>query len=156
MAAAATPARFPSLTLPALAGGARDLSRAAQPTLVSLGHGECATTRLLLPYVERLHRSRRPGTEVVVVLQDTPEDARALADELQITAPIVLDEEPWALGAALRTNMVPLTLFVAAGGRIEQAWPAFRRGDLEQAAALLGVRLPLFAPDDPAPALRPG
>jgi hypothetical protein len=147
---------FPALALPALRGGVRDVSRAAQPTLVALGHGECPTTRLLLPYLERIHRGRRPGTEVVVILQDTPEDARALARELELSAPILLDEEPWRLGQALRATTVPLSLLVGPGGTIERAWIAFRRGDVEEAAALVGVPLPLFAPDDPAPALRPG
>lgn len=150
------PATFPALTLPALSGGDRDLSRAAQLTLVSLGHAECATTRLLLPYVERLHRGRRAGTEVVVVLQDTSDDARALAQELRLTAPILLDPEPWTLGAALQTAVVPLSLLLAPGGRIDRGWPAFRRGDLEEVAALLGVPSPFFAPEDLAPALRPG
>ena len=150
------PARFPALALPALAGGARDLSRVVRPTLVSLGHGECPTTRLLLPYVERIHHARRPGTDVIVVLQDTPEDARALAGELLLKVPILLDEEPYALGAALATDTVPLSLVVAPGGRIEHAWPAFRRRDLAEAAALFGVSAPFFAADDPAPELRPG
>ncbi|HVR72639.1 MAG TPA: hypothetical protein VMT87_17520 [Vicinamibacteria bacterium] len=156
MRPAPAPARFPALALPALDGGVRDLSRVDRPTLVSLGHGECPTTRLLLPYVERIHRGRRPGTDVVVVLQDTPADARALAADLALSAPILLDEPPFSLGAALQAHTVPLSLLVAPGGRIERAWPAFRRQDLEEAAALLGVPPPLFAPDDPAPALRPG
>jgi hypothetical protein len=152
----ALPAVLPALALPALDGGARDLSRAVQPALVSLGHGECATTRLLLPYVERLHRRRPAGTDVVVVLQDGTEDALALAKDLGLTAPILLDPEPWAFGAALRVATVPLTLLVAAGGRIERAWPAFRRADVEEMATRLGVPVPFLAPDDPAPLLRPG
>ena len=150
------PAVFPSLTLPALAGGRRDLTRAQKPTLVAVGHGDCPTSRLLFRYAERLHRERRGETEVAVVLQDTPEDARAVVAALGITAPVLLDGEPWPLGRALALRTVPLTLLVAPGGRIERTWSAFRRADLEEAAALLGVPLPFFPPDDPAPALRPG
>jgi hypothetical protein len=153
---APAPDRFPALALPALAGGVRDLSRVLRPTLMSLGHGGCPTTRLLLPYVERIHRGRRAGTDVVVVLQDTPADARALAAELRLSAPILLDEEPYALGAALATATVPLSLVLGPGGRVERAWPAFRREDLEEAADLFGLPAPFFAADDPAPALRPG
>jgi hypothetical protein len=148
------PATFPAQALPALDGAARDLSRSEQPTLVVLGHGECETTRLLLRFVERIHRRRRAGTEVVLVLQDTPEDARALVRELGLSLPVLLDGEPWVLGAALRAQTVPLTLFVRAGA-IEEAWPAFRRVDVERAAALLGVS-PVFTPGDDAPSLRPG
>jgi hypothetical protein len=147
---------FPPLSLPALDGGARDLSRPPGPTLVALGHGECATTRLLLPYVDRIHRRRAPGTEVVIVLQDTPDDARALVAELGLAAPVLLDPEPWALGRALRATTVPLSLLVAPDGTIERSFPAFRRADVEAAAARLGVPGPVFAADDRAPALRPG
>jgi hypothetical protein len=153
---APAPSSFPALALRALAGGRRDLSRPARTTLVALGHAGCPTTRLLLPYLERIHRRRGPGADVVIVLQDTAEDASALARELGLSAPILLDEEPWPLGAALGTETVPLTLLLAPGGLVERAWPAFRRRDLEEAASLLGAAGPLFAPDDPAPALRPG
>ena len=152
----ALPAAFPPLALPALDGGVRVLSRPAGPTLVALGHGECATTRLLLPYLDRIHRRRAPGTEVVIVLQDTPDDARALVLELQISAPVLLDPEPWALGTALRATTVPVSLLVAPGGTIERAFPAFRRVDVEAAAARLGVQGPVFAAGDRAPALKPG
>ena len=150
------PVLFPSVPLPALGGGQRDLARVERRTLVAVGHGDCPTTRLLLRYAERLHRERRGEGEVAVVLQDTPDDARAVVEELGITAPVLLDGEPWPLGRALGLETVPVTLLVAPGGRIERTWSAFRRADLEEAAALLDVPLPFFAPDDPAPALRPG
>lgn len=152
----ALPDAFPPLALPALDGGVRELSHPAGPTLVALGHGECATTRLLLPYVDRIHRRRAAGTDVVIVLQDTPDDARALVEELGLSAPVLLDPEPWALGTALGATTVPLSLLVAPGGTIERAFPAFRRTDVEEAAARLGVQGPLFTADDRAPALRPG
>ena len=153
--AAERPALFPAAELPALAGPPRDLSRVAQPTLVVLGHGECGTTRLLLPFVERMHRRRRAGTEVVLVLQDTPDDARALVGELGLSLPVLLDPEPWPLGRALAAQTVPLTMLLGAGGAIEESWPAFRRDDVERAAALLGAA-PLLTAHDLAPALRPG
>jgi peroxiredoxin len=146
---------FPSLPLPALDGPPRDLSRAVRPTLVVFGHGDCRTTRLLLPFVERIARRRGPDRDVVVVLQDTPDEARALAADLGLTMPVLLDAEPWALGTALRTEVVPLTMIVEQGGAVAGAWPAFRRADLERAAELFGAA-PLFGPDDDVPALRPG
>ena len=149
------PPRFPAMDVPALDGPPRDLSRVAQPTLVALGHGDCGTTRLLLPFLERVHRRRRPGTEVALLLQDTREEARALVRDLGLTLPVLLDREPWPLGRALGAETVPLTLLLGPGGAIEGSWIAFRREDIERAAAALGVA-PLFTEDDVAPALRPG
>ena len=148
------PSRFPSRALTGLTGPPRDLSRVARPTLVVLGHAECDTTRLLLPFAERIHRGRRAGTEVVVVLQDVAEEARALVRELRLRAPVLLDPPPYALGTALRARTVPLTMVVR-GGRVEETWPAFRRADLERAAELFGAA-PLFRPEEDVPALRPG
>jgi hypothetical protein len=156
LSSAAPPDVFPAVRLPALDGGERDLGALAGPTLVAFGHADCATTRLLLPYVERIHRRRPPGTEVVVVLQDEAADARALAQEMGLSAPILLDVEPWPLGVALGATTVPLMLLVGADRRIERTFAAFRRADVEEAASLLGAGLPVFAPGDAAPVLRPG
>jgi hypothetical protein len=149
------PTRFPAMDLPALDGPPRDFSQVERPTLVALGHGDCGTTRLLLPFVERVHRRRRPGTEVALLLQDTEEEARALVRDLGLTLPVLLDREPWPLGQALGARTVPLTLLLGPGGAIEGSWTAFRREDVERAAARLGVA-PLFTETDVAPPLRPG
>jgi hypothetical protein len=154
MAAETGPSAFPALSLPALEGPPRDLSRAPHPALVVFGHAECATTRLLLPFAERIHRGRRAGTEVVVVLQGVAEEARALVSDLGLRAPVLLDPPPYALGTALRARTVPLTMVVR-GGLVEETWPAFRRADLERAAELFGAA-PLFGPEEDVPALRPG
>ena len=148
------PSALPALALPALEGPPRDLSRTLHPALVVFGHGECATTRLLLPFAERIHRGRRAGTEVVIVLQDTAEDARALVRELRLHAPVLLDPPPFRFGSALRARTVPLTMLVRSG-LLEEAWPAFRRADLERAAEQFGAA-PLFGADEDVPALRPG
>jgi hypothetical protein len=149
------PARFPSLDVLALDGPPRDLSQRAQPTLVVLGHADCGTTRLLLPFLERIHLRRRQGTEVALVLQDAPPEARALAREYGLTLPVLLDREPWPLGQALGARTVPLTLLLGPGGVVQGSSTAFRREDVERAAAWLGVA-PLFTDTDVAPALRPG
>lgn len=148
------PERWPDLTLPALEGVGRELRSLTVPALVCVGHAECGTTRLLLPYLDRVHRDR-PG-QVIAVLQDTPAEARALADELALSLPVLLDAEPWPLGAALGLSTVPLTLLVQPGGRIARGWPAFRRADVEAAAAAVGMARPVFRAGDDAPELRPG
>jgi hypothetical protein len=155
MPEAGAPARFPSVHVPALDGPSRDLSQVAQTTLLVLGHGDCDTTRLLLPFLQRIHGRRRAGTEVALLLQDNAEDARALVRELELTLPVLLDPEPWPVGTALAARTVPLTLLLGPGGVVQGSWAAFRRDEVERAAAHLGVA-PLFTEHDVAPALRPG
>jgi hypothetical protein len=150
-------ARVADVLLPELPDGHhRSLSRVERPTLVCIGHHDCETTRLLLPFIDRIHRQASPGRDVLAVLQDAPEDARAVVRELGLTLPVLLDPEPWALGSALGLTTVPLTLAVEPGGAIARSWPAFRRADVAEAAELFGAPAPFFLPTDQAPALRPG
>jgi hypothetical protein len=153
-----TPDLFPTLRLPGLDGREHALSEAwkAGPALIFVGHSGCDTSRFTLPYVERLHRGRSPSSTVRAVLQDQPADARALADRLGLTLPVLLDPEPYPLVSALGLRLVPMVFLVGEGGRVEQVSEAFRRDDLEAFAARLGARAPLFRPDDKVPALRPG
>ncbi|HET8645937.1 MAG TPA: hypothetical protein VFO85_10630, partial [Vicinamibacteria bacterium] len=70
------------------AGG---IATAAEGAVVMVGHSDCDTSRLLLRALERLHRGRTRAVAVGAILQDEPEDARALADELGLTLPLALD-----------------------------------------------------------------
>jgi hypothetical protein len=152
------PEFFPSLALPDLAGETRPLANAwaSGPALILLGHSGCDTTRFALPFVDRLHRRRGPGTAVAAVLQDEPEAARDLKQRLGLGVPVLLEPPPYALAAALGLSTVPTLFQVAPSGRIEAAVEAFRRDGLERAARRLGVAGPLFTADDRAPELRPG
>src|SRR5260370_457224 len=67
--------------------------------LIVLGHSDCGTTRLTLPFVDRIHRRRPPIATAVAVLQDGVADARALVEELALELPVRLDEEPYPLAA---------------------------------------------------------
>jgi hypothetical protein len=125
------------------------------PALVVHGHRTCGTTRLALPFVDRLHRRRTQGS-VVAVLQDTPEAATDLARELDLTLPILLEPDPYPLAAELGLSAVPTLTLVGAEGKVLLRVEGFRRADLELFAERLGVDGPLFTATDKAPAQRPG
>lgn len=150
-------AAFPTLTLDGLDGRPAPLSAAwaEGEALIAIGHSGCGTTRLALPYVDRLHRRRPPGTCVVAVLQDTPAEARALRDNLRLALPLQLEADPYPLTAALRLAIVPTLFLVGRDGRVAAVCEAFRRADLESLATRWGAA-PLFETSDLAPALRPG
>lgn len=158
MAPLAPPAAFPVVDLPGLDGRPRPISEAwAQGrALVVLGHGECGTTRLSLPFVDRIHRRREPRVGVVAVLQDDARDARALVQELGLELPVRLEEDPYPLASRLGLGTVPTLFLVSREGRIEAVSEGFWRADFEDFAARLGVPSPLFLSGDTAPALRPG
>ena len=157
MAPLGPPSSFPEVELPGLDGKRRPISEAWAhgPALVAVGHGDCETTRLTLPFVDRIHR-RAPASGALAVLQDDVEQARALVKELSLALPVRFEEDPYPLAERLGLGTVPTLFLVAPGGRIEAVAEAFRRADLEAFAARLEVPPPLFGPGDDAPGLRPG
>lgn len=152
----ATGAPFPDRSLRDPAGASHLLSEAwsGGPALLVVGHADCATTRLALPCLERLHARR--GTGVAVILQDDPATARLLAAELRLSLPLRLDPDPYELSAELDLESVPAQHLVERGGRLIRASQGFSRDDLEAFARQLGVVGPLFAPDEAGPRYRPG
>jgi len=158
MAPLGPPAAFPDVDLPGLDGQRRPISEAwAQGWgLIAVGHGECGTTRLTLPFVDRIHQRRPPTATAVAVLQDDAEAARALVEELGLHLPVRLEEDPYPLAARIGLGTVPTLFLVTPQGRIEAVAEGFRRADLETFAARLEVPPPFFLPGDDAPALRPG
>jgi hypothetical protein len=148
---------FPDLALPALDAPPQPLALAwvAGDALLLLGHSDCRTTRLALPCVDLIHRRRAPGTSVVALLQDTPEAARALRAELGLELPLRLESDPYPLAAALGVAVVPTLFAVSRRGLVEAVAEAFDKQALEGLAARFGAA-PLFEPDDPRPAFRPG
>lgn len=147
--------RFPPVALPDLDGTLRPLTRhwADGPALVAIGHAECGTTRLALPFVDRV---RRRGGRVVTVLQEDAAGARALLDELRLETPVVLDLDPFLFGEQLGIETVPTLVRVEPSGVVAAVVEGFDRDALEALAAALGVTTPLMLPEDEAPRLRPG
>jgi hypothetical protein len=149
---------FPKVSLPDLDGTSRPVIEAppGARTLVAVGHSDCGTTRLLLPYVQRMHERRGPGSSVVLVLQDDAATARALLSDLDVDLPVRLEPEPYPLSSELGLATVPTLFLVSSAGLIERASEGFQRAAIEDLAQRLGVPPPFFLPADPAPALRPG
>ncbi len=158
MAPLGPPSPFPDVDLPGLDGRRRPISEAWAHgrALVAVGHSECGTTRLSLPFVDRIHARRAPAAGVVVVLQDDAKDARALVEELGLDLPVRLEPDPYPLASRLGLGTVPTLFLVTPQGRIESVSEGFRRADFEAFAAHLEVPPPLFLAGDTAPPLRPG
>jgi AhpC/TSA family len=152
------PHPFPTHSLPDLDGVQRALtmSWSEGPALFFIGHRDCATSRLTLPFVDRLYHRKPQGASVIAVLQDDPAAARALMTDLGLTMPVVLEADPYPLSSELELRAAPTLLLVGEDGLIARAGEGFLRTDLEAFSAALGIAEPLFSPDDTAPPRRPG
>lgn len=158
MTAARARGAFPALALPDLEGTARPLAEAwaEGDALILIGHRDCKTTRQTLPYFDRIHRRRAAGRQARLVLQDDAATARGLVKDLDLEVPVRLEGDPYPLAAALELVAVPTLFLVGTDGGIARISEGFRRADLEAFAERLGVRGPLFVPEDKAPEFRPG
>jgi hypothetical protein len=148
---------FPNIALPDLDGTSRPILGAAGSwNLVAVGHTDCGTSRLVIPYLKRMRERRGPAADVVLILQDTPDAARALLSEIGVGLPVRLEPDPYPLSRELGLTTVPTLLLVGSTGRIERISAGFQRADIEEVAEWLGVGGPFFLEGDAAPALRPG
>jgi hypothetical protein len=147
---------FPDVPLPGLDGNPLPILGATGSCLIAVGHGDCGTTRLAIPYLKRMHDRRGPGASVVVVLQDDAAAARALLAELRAEMPVRLEADPYPLARATGLATVPTLFLVGPARRVERVSEGFERAALEEMAGRLGVPRPFFTPEDAAPALRPG
>lgn len=148
---------FPDLELADLSGISHSLAGAWRDggALILIGHGDCSTTRLTLPFFERIHRRRTRGT-ALLVLQDQAAPALELQAQMDLSVPIRLEPAPYPLAAELRIEAVPTLLLVDSDGRILRTSEGFDQAALVDLAAELGSQGPLFAPQDRAPLFRPG
>lgn len=122
---------------------------------------ECPTCELLSPHLDRLAAHHgRTDLPVVIVSQNTREEVTAYAERLNLTWPILLDDRPHALSAALDLRAVPTCLRMDERGVLIRLQEGFSRAFLEELdgeLASIAGQTPsgLFDGTD-VPALRPG
>ena len=153
------PHPFPRLSLPDLEGTERPFvtAWAHRPALFVFGHRDCVTTRMALPFVDRIHRRRPPDTSVVAILQDDAESARALRRDLELDLPVWLEADPYPVAAEMGLRSVPTVMLVGTNGLIARTCEGFKRDELEAMAREIGMAGPLFTEADASvPARRPG
>ena len=150
---------FPELELADLDGVVHTRCAAAWrdgEALVLIGHGDCSTTRLTLPFFERIHRRRTRGSRRCWCCRTRPRRRGRCGRSWTCSVPIRLEPAPYPLAAELRLVAVPTSLLVDRTA----ASSARRRGSTGTPSKpwpqRLGAEGPLFAPDDRAPVFRPG
>jgi peroxiredoxin len=149
---------FPRLALPDLDGVLHPVEEiwSDGEALLLIGHRNCKTTRQTLAFVDRIHRRRSAGHSVLVVLEDDVLTVRTLITDQGLAVPIHLEPDPYPLAKELELVAVPTLFLINRDGTIAKVTEAFNRADLEEYAARLGNKEPLFTPEDKAPATRPG
>jgi peroxiredoxin len=153
------PNPFPPVSLPDLEGTERPFvtAWAERPAIFLIGHRDCVTTRMTLPFVDRIHRRRPANASVIAILQDESGSARELRHDLELALPVLVEADPFPVAAELGLRSVPTVFLVGTDGKIVKTSEGFRRDDLEAMAEAVGMAGPLFTEADAGvPARRPG
>ena len=122
---------------------------------------DCPTCRFALPYLDRLYRMfREDGVVGFAIAQEDAATAVALAQELDLSLPQLVESRPFAVSKSYGVMSVPTLFVIGADAKVVHIMPAFVRRDLEQITAALagGVEraAPLFRPGESVPELRAG
>jgi peroxiredoxin len=154
--------KAPPFSLRTIGGGNQSLAAALKISplvVVSFFKVSCPVCQLAFPFLDRLHQNY-PTVPVLGVSQDNHEDTEEFARSLDLTFPLLLDEDLQATVDYDLTN-VPSTFLIGADGIAEQAIIGFAKADYEElnrrlAAGTARSVKPLFTETDDVPALRPG
>jgi peroxiredoxin len=134
------------------------------PVVAAFFKNSCPVCQFTFPFLQRLFQ--RYGSDNVTFLGISQDDAKAtegFAREYGTTFPMVLDEKEKAYPAsnAYGLTSVPTIFLIDTDGTVRLASMGFVKADLERIAVELAERRkiapsPLFRPNEPVPANKPG
>jgi peroxiredoxin len=129
------------------------------PSLIAFFKRSCATSRLTLPFVERLHQ-HYPALQVLGISQDNADDTSEFVQQTGLTFPVVRDGD-WKVSTAYDLFTVPSVFLIETGGtvrRINMGWSTEQYTALSDdiARALNTTTVPLLAETDKVPVFKPG
>ncbi len=126
------------------AKGIADLAEllASGPVLLAFFKSTCPVCQMTLPFLERIHRGRTPGSlEVYGISQDDAETTREFAGEFGLSFPMLLDTEESGYPASNNYGLshVPSLFLVGRDGTIAWSLEGFHKRELLEVAAQAGV-----------------
>lgn len=127
------------------------------PALLAFFKASCPVCQMTLPFLERVHRGRAPGSlEVYGVSQDDAETTAEFAAEFGITFPMLLDTEESGYPAsnAYGLSHVPSLFLVQRDGTIAWSLEGFNKREFVAVAGQAGVNP--FQPGENVPEWKAG
>lgn len=130
---------------------------AAGPVLLVFFKSSCPVCQMTLPFLERVHRGRAPGSlSIYGVSQDDAETTEEFSGQFGITFPMLLDTEESGYPAsnAYGIGHVPSLFLVERDGKIAWSLEGFNKREIAAVAAQAGVNP--FAADENVPEWKSG
>lgn len=116
--------------------------RGSGPVLLAFFKSTCPVCQMTLPFLERIHRGRTPGSlEIYGVSQDDAETTEEFAGEFGISFPMLLDTEESGYPAsnAYGISHVPSLFLVERDGTIAWSLEGFNKREFLAVAGQAGV-----------------
>jgi len=127
------------------------------PVLLAFFKSTCPVCQMALPFLERIHRGRAPGSlSVFGVSQDDAETTTEFRAQFRISLPMLLDSEEggYAASNAYGISHVPSLFLVEQDGSIAWSLEGFNKREFVAVAARAGVSL--FQPEENVPEWKAG
>jgi peroxiredoxin len=127
------------------------------PVLLAFFKSTCPVCQMTLPFLERIHRGRAPGSlEIYGVSQDDQETTEEFAGEFGISFPMLLDTEESGYPAsnAYGISHVPSLFLVERDGTIAWSLEGFNKREFLAVASQAGVNP--FRPGENVPEWKAG
>jgi peroxiredoxin len=127
------------------------------PILLAFFKSSCPVCQMTLPFLERIHRGRAPGTlQIYGVSQDDAETTNSFASEFGITFPMLLDTEESGYPAsdAYGLSHVPALFLAERDGTIAWSLEGFVKKEFLGMAGRAGVEV--FRPGENVPEWKAG
>ena len=140
-------------------GGAAALSELLRdsPVLLAFFKSTCPVCQMTLPFLERIHRGRAPGSfEIFGVSQDDGETTAEFCAQFRISFPMLLDSETggYVASNAYGISHVPSLFLVERDGTIVWSLEGFNKREFLAVAGRAGVSP--FQPGEDVPEWKAG
>jgi peroxiredoxin len=132
------------------------------PVIAAFFKVSCPVCQFTFPFLERLYKQYGgDGITFLGISQDDVRSTKDFARQYGNTFPMAMDEKGYAASNAYGLTMVPTIFLIDADGTVKVSSTGFDKYDLEKIASTLADRKemagsPLFQPNEPVPAHRPG
>lgn len=135
-------------------------ARQSSPLAVLFWRTGCSTSRMMIPFWQRLH-NRFPSAEILAVSQDEVQTTAEWCNDHDITMRQLIDAPGQRVSRQFGIKTVPAFWLTDHTGGVLVEGESWDRGKLEQINTVLSAKLgqpyePLVTEDDGVPAFKPG
>lgn len=132
------------------------------PVLAAFFKVSCPTCQFTFPFLQRMYELYGGANVTFLgISQNEVDDTLEFTRKFGIKFPVLIDDRGYSTSTQYGLTHVPTLFWIATDGKIQISSVGFGKADLERIAAAAAqatgiAAKPLFRPDEPIPAYKPG